>query len=284
MASKVKIPSKIRNAVYTLNNYTSEHVSQLKHLPSVYHVMGFELGASGTPHIQGLIIFENPRSFKAVRKLLFNSHIESMKGTHLQASTYCKKDGDFYETGTLPNPGKRNDIDTMVTILRDKYQGNSTQMFVDMPSHSVRYWRFYDRISVKLQSHRSWRMEILWLWGPTGCGKSKWAFAKYPEAYSKNLAESFWEQYEGEETVIFDDLRPHHYPDMTELLRLFDSNPIFVKIKCKSAKFRSKRIVITSDRPPEHFYNGDRQFWRRVTTVMTEKDFKGGDSPIPPEA
>lgn len=288
MASKIKKTSKIRNAFYTLNNYTSDHVSQLKRLPCTYHVMGFETGDSGTPHIQGLIIFKNPRAFKSVHKLLFNAHIAPMRGTHKQASDYCKKDGEYHEAGDLPNPGKRTDIDTLVGMLRDDYKGNSTQMFCDKPADSFRFYKFLDRIAVNLQQPRTTKTEVIWCHGPTGCGKSRWAYETYPNAYSKNLDESFWENYQGEETVIFDDLRPSHF-SLTTLLRLFDRYPLQVKVKCSSAQFRRLRIIVTSSVPPTCFYpDSNGQLERRIETIkdsfsfIAPQGFEGGlgHSPI----
>jgi len=52
----------------------------------------FEVGEeSGTPHLEGLILFKNARSFGSIKKKLTRAHIEVMKGTVKQAFLYCTK-------------------------------------------------------------------------------------------------------------------------------------------------------------------------------------------------
>ncbi len=261
-------PSKIRNVCYTLNNYTCEHVTSLKAIPSTYHIMGFETGESGTPHIQGLICFKNSRSFKSVHKDLFKSHLESMRGTHKQASDYCKKDGDYFETGTLPSPGKRSDIVRIVDYLKDEYQGNATQLMTDHPESTHRFYRFLDRIAVNVQPQRTTKTKVIWIYGTTGTGKSHYAHEHYPHAYYKNLEESFWENYNGQEAIILEDLRPHHMR-LSTLLRLMDKYPMQVKVKGASAQFRSEVVIVTSDRHPRDFYQDSKgQLVDRIETII----------------
>lgn len=101
--------------VYTLNNPSQEEQDLVENLylqhATVYHVAGQEVGESGTPHVQGFVIFNTPKRLTQVRPLLARAHWESSRGTALQASDYCKKEGNFKEWGTLPakTQGKRND-------------------------------------------------------------------------------------------------------------------------------------------------------------------------------
>lgn len=101
---------------FTLNNPTNEEISalNLKASDFTYLVYGKETGDSGTPHLQGFVIF--PRSVRlatAKRSISNRCHVEAARGTSKQASDYCKKDGDFEEFGTLPGEqqGKRTDWD-----------------------------------------------------------------------------------------------------------------------------------------------------------------------------
>ena len=84
---------------YTINNPTSEPI-----LEDVrYHIYGREVGEKeGTKHLQGFVIFYKQLYFSKVKTLLPGAHLEVAKGTNQQAADYCKKDGDFVETGELP--------------------------------------------------------------------------------------------------------------------------------------------------------------------------------------
>jgi len=51
---------------------------------------------------------------------------------------------------------------------------------------------------------------FMWLHGDTGTGKSHLARRLYPDAYFKPAATKWWDGYNGEETVIIDDLDEDH--------------------------------------------------------------------------
>lgn len=98
--------------VFTLNNYVDEDQQRLRDLaPSCrYLVFGRETGESGTPHLQGFVIFGTSVRFnRAKRSIGDRCHLELARGNSRQAADYSKKDGDFEEFGTPPGPvGRTN--------------------------------------------------------------------------------------------------------------------------------------------------------------------------------
>lgn len=95
-----------RHWVFTLNNWTQEDDEALKALgPEVsYLVYGYENGESGTPHLQGYIVFPRVKRLSEAKGLLpGNPHLEPRRGSPEQAALYCKKDGVFQEFGTCPS-------------------------------------------------------------------------------------------------------------------------------------------------------------------------------------
>ena len=76
-----------------------------------YGIAGREVGESGTRHLQGFFILKQNRTFHWLREHLPQCHLERARGTSAQASSYCKKDGDFDEVGEIPSSsGKRSDL------------------------------------------------------------------------------------------------------------------------------------------------------------------------------
>lgn len=98
--------------VFTLNNPSQEdkdHVANLgEHELVRYLIVGRERGAGGTPHFQGFVIFNRSVRRSRVSGLLPRAHLEITRGTSEQASTYCKKEGDFDEYGTFPTNNTTN--------------------------------------------------------------------------------------------------------------------------------------------------------------------------------
>lgn len=110
---------------FTLNNWTPEEFDRIVELhtsgQAEYLVVGREIApTTGTPHLQGYIAFVNRKAQNTVRNLLPRAHVYIIRGTPAEASTYCRKDGDFSEFGTVPvSQGHRSDIDAFIDWLKN---------------------------------------------------------------------------------------------------------------------------------------------------------------------
>lgn len=110
---------------FTLNNYTDENQEELRRIGldesiTQYLVFGREVGESGTPHLQGFVVFKVDVRPPRVKRLLGDErvHIEQAKGRNDQAAAYCKKDEDYEEFGRIPGgQGKRSDLDDILEWL-----------------------------------------------------------------------------------------------------------------------------------------------------------------------
>ena len=74
---------------FTLNNYTEEEYNELKEVDCKYIVIGKGVGESGTPHLQGFVIFSNTKRLAAVKRINGRAHWEKARGTSEQAADYC---------------------------------------------------------------------------------------------------------------------------------------------------------------------------------------------------
>lgn len=94
------ITTRSRAWVFTLNNYSEEDVNNLiKVIYDARYVVGREVGAQGTPHLQGFVQFKNPKKFEAVKKLLGDRyHIEKCRNKKA-AIKYCQKEENFFSRG-----------------------------------------------------------------------------------------------------------------------------------------------------------------------------------------
>lgn len=97
--------SRSRGWCFTVNNWTDDDVAMVMSIESRYKVVGYEVGDSGTPHLQGYLYFDSAKTEKSVRKMIPRAHIELQRGTNAQAIKYCKEDGDYWEEGEEPRQG-----------------------------------------------------------------------------------------------------------------------------------------------------------------------------------
>lgn len=87
---------------FTYNNYSEEDVTRILDLYPAhvkYIIFGREVGASGTPHLQGTVIFLTRKRLNQVTALIGAAHV-SVTANLPRSIEYCKKDGDFEERGT----------------------------------------------------------------------------------------------------------------------------------------------------------------------------------------
>lgn len=128
-----------RRWCFTLNNYTAEDETAIIATSNKYMVYGREIGANGTPHLQGFIVLPKPQRLSGVQRILSRAHWEPANGTDTQASEYCKKDGDFVEQGTLKkNQGARTDLKRIYELIAD-----GTAETVIAESYPEQYSRYY---------------------------------------------------------------------------------------------------------------------------------------------
>ena len=169
--------SRSRGYCFTLNNYSSEEYSSLLSTPCSYLVLGKEVGAEGTPHLQGYIYFPSGKTLSSLKKINPRAHWEIAKGDSLQNYNYCTKDGDFEEVGTRPltakekgetqkskwasikasaQQGKLDEIDPKIFTLHYRSLLAIAKDFAPMPADAD------DTTGI-------------WYWGASGTGKSRTA-------------------------------------------------------------------------------------------------------------
>lgn len=190
--------------VFTLNNYTDADETTIQAWNVSYLVYGREVGISGTPHLQGFVTFGGKaKRLSALKKLHPKAHWEVAKGTSLQASDYCKKDGDYFEFGTPPSQGKRTDLELVCEKLKSGKK--LPDLAYDHPTTFVKYYRGLRELALTLQEpYEHCDVRGIWIYGPPGVGKSRYARSEWPQFYSKPQNKWF-DGYNGETAILLDD-------------------------------------------------------------------------------
>lgn len=243
-----------RGWCFTRNNYTVEDIVLIDDVATIsnYLIYGKEVGASGTPHLQGYVYFENSKSFSKMTKLLPHCHLETQRGTGIEASEYCKKEGDFKEFGTLPAQGKRNDIKT---VKDEILSGGGMSQIIDIASN-YQTLKIGEMLLKYKEKKRNFKPNVVWIHGSSGAGKTRLAYELFPELYRKtNGSGKWWDGYDAHPAVLIDDIKDNSKEMYSLLLELLDRYDVRVEAKGGSRQFLAKDIIVTSLLSPYELFS-----------------------------
>lgn len=242
---------------FTINNYgPNEPADLFNRLEGsyVYVVVGKEVcPTTGTPHLQGYVLFRDRKRLKTVKKLIGNrAHLERAKGNPEQNHRYCSKEGNYEERGTLPT-GKH----TTLSVVCEKLKAGTPlrEIALNQPETFVRHHRGLQRLVEVLgeSTQRSWKTTVVVYIGTTGVGKSrKCAELCGSEPTYYKPRGKWWDGYDGQPNVIIDDF--YGWIEYDEMLRITDRYPHRVPVKFGFTQFLAKSIFITSNKPVSEWY------------------------------
>lgn len=270
---------RIRAWCFTLNNWTEtdqceDALTSYFREFCKYAIFGIEVGASGTPHLQGYFYRKNPISLGGLKKIygLGRAHFEPAQGTAEQNKAYCSKglqphdewkkfgvtgvnygrSAKVIEVGDIGTcgQGKRTDISTVREMIKE---GKSMSDVIEVAT-SYQSMRAAEMMLKYIEIRRERRIppKILWFYGPTGTGKTRTAVEicekneEWGMEYwmsSRNL--KWWDGYDAHPVVIIDDYR-RDFCTFHELLRITDRYHVRVEVKGGSRSLLAQFIIITT--------------------------------------
>lgn len=259
--------SRSRNWCFTINNPRrdgTESPDDPNTFADVrYIVWQLEEGTEGTPHLQGYVVWKNPRNLNWVRRQNGRAHWEIARGDFKANHKYCtKEEGRLegpWERGVRPRPGKRSDLQDIAQMIdQGKSMAKVAQAY---PGDFFRYHAGFYKYRQETYPQRHGQPNIIILWGPTGCGKSRLVHETFPEAYRKPKGK-WWDGYHTQDTVVFDDF--YSWISYDELLRILDWYPLLVQPKNSYVPLRATTFVFTSNQDPMDWYGGPRRDGTRM--------------------
>lgn len=282
---------RMTRVVFTLPNWTQPELDHLQSMDCRWLVIGKETcPTSGTPHLQGAVIFSTQRTFSQIKTMLgLRAHFEQMHGPPAASLAYCsKEDLNPFVKGDLPEPGKRNDLHTVT----ERILAGSTlrEIALDADIGAVAIVKFYRGLTTfrsLVQPERTEPPKVFWIFGPTGVGKTRCCFDAGRRLQSRSES-GIWissgslrwfDGYDSQEVVILDDFRTKHL-QFSFFLRLLDRYPMQVEVKGTFVRWLPKYIFITCPTEPdecfatrkEHLPEDMRQLTRRITQVYNFRD------------
>lgn len=238
-----------------------------------YFVFQLERGESGTPHFQGYLVFVKKQRLTACQRLISNTaHYEGTRGGVKANYDYCTKadgrlEGPFVGGERPVEAGSSQQLEAATaSVIRGS---TLSQVAIDFPTIYLRHHRGLTALRNALTQPRPRDISIIWLHGPTGVGKTRAAFQRYPQAYFKPAGKWF-DGYDQQKVVIWDDFRPSSDVTLAQLLRITDRYPVIVEYKGGFVAFNALLIIFTSPLAPGETYAHEdiTQLTRRITQVV----------------
>lgn len=270
---------------FTINNYNTDGSDEKILQEAVpgkirYVVLGFEIGASGTPHIQGYLELHKPARLAAMKKLHPTAHWETRKGTRDQARYYCMKDNVWKEYGEWKagGQGARNDLRGLMQAIKE---GKPTlEIMEEQPEAYARNLRFcekYERLVEKETTKAFRKVTVEAYVGDAGTGKTRKAMQENPDIFTVNCEDNFpFDGYNGETAILIDDFEgtmKYH-----QLLRVLDGHQYRCNVKGGHRYARWTKVIITSNKQPSEWYQRGLTpaLKRRLNSVTTFRNEEAG--------
>jgi len=230
-------------------------------------------------HFQGYLEFDAPVRRNFVKNKFFQSdkpHLEAARGDWKQNETYCTKEATRFPTTEpifIPDletwnqfhsqQGKRNDLADAVETLRTKKR--VADVALEHPTTFVKYHKGFHALANALNVPRSsgYTPHVRFYWGPTGSGKTSDVYSEFtPEQiYIKECSTKWWDGYEGQAVVLFDDFdgfskKTTDELPITMMLRVLDRYPCQVETKGGHVSLAdaTKTFIITTNRDFDMLY------------------------------
>lgn len=246
----------------------------------VYVAYGVETcPTTGRQHLQLFAYSAQAMRFSAwIKYFPQGTHVEKMNGTFRDNHAYCSKEGKYTELGVRPMCNGKRRTDLIVKQAIDSDPTKSLSQIYDETTETAAL--LYDRAFEKYRLYKRRRtiplnepVEVIYIYGLPGCGKTRYVFDTEPDVYEVPFGMQWFDGYEGQEAVLFDNLSPTDIKNKSFFLRLIDRYRVQVPIKGGYTFWKPKRIYITTVNAVDRFteiFDDAQEFLRRITVYKND--------------
>lgn len=248
---------------FTWNNPTESPERLLERLRSIPHfkytVFQREIGANGTPHFQGFVMFSQPKRFNTLHALLPQDIWLLSAEASAQANIdYCTKEDTRvegpWEDGEKPAASKKSQFKS---VCEDLAAGRTTLSEIrrNHPSVWALHYRGLKDLALSDPGPTVRDVQVILHIGPTGTGKT-WDAVHASNDYAIKSSGQWYDSYLGQEVLIWDDFCGRMSQcKLDHLLRVTDIYQVLCEHKGGSVYLRLKTWYFTTNIHPERWYD-----------------------------
>lgn len=292
------------------------HIKNLNEDKFKYLLCAIEKGdINENMHLQGCFSLKNASTWTAVYKMLNlkgGDYLSEQKSSQVTNVLYCSKgiqshqeweidgvDGENYGIdfnplkviGDLPQLGesKVNQWDDIRQAIENGW--SDMEICARWPQEGIRCKASIRGYRLMWQRHhQAWRdVEVVYLWGTTGTGKTRAVTSKY--GYNNcfrvtDYTKGAFDTYDGQKIIIFEEFRSSFR--LEKMLNYLDGHPVELECRYANQLMQATKIFILTNIPvveqyprmhDEYSSVGQMNSWdafnRRITHVIEAKE---GDS------
>ena len=211
--------------------------------PIVYYCLSDEVGKEGTFHTHIYLCASSAIRFTTIKRRFQEAHVELARGSSQENRDYITKSGkwekdekhetsipdSFEEWGEMPieQQGERTDLEALYGMIKDGLSN-----FEILESNPQFMLRISDiercRQTVRMEQFRKQfrKLDVSYLWGPTGVGKTRTVMEKYhyDGVFRITDYKHPFDNYDSEEFIVFDEYRGQL--NISQLLNFLDGYPL----------------------------------------------------------
>lgn len=264
----------------TLNNpekygFCREKIIEiLQRFSPEYFCLANEIGEKGTPHTHIFLYSLSPIRFATIKNRFPIAHIEKAYGTAQENKEYITKtgkwesdtksetviDGSFYEFGNLPT-GQAEKHPALYELIEDIKEGKQTGSIIeDKPNFAFRARDIEilrQAIFSEKQADEFRTVNVTYLWGESGTGKTKSIFERYKAkdiyrvtSYRQNRV--LFDGYDTQPVLVFEEF--HSQIPISEMLNYLDLYPLRLPARYSDRIAFYTEVYITSNIPLNQQY------------------------------
>lgn len=230
-------------------------------LNASYMIMGKETGGTTErKHYQGYLEFASKKKgaiiLKAFRKrfpLPISVHLEAAAKDAETNIAYCSKEDPYPFIFGEPRLGQgaRNDLKEMFAAAK---RGDQE---LDIAESNPQQWALHRKAladyRMLCEEKRNWPMQLIFLWGPTGTGKTMHAQELNPA--SVYWTGAFLNGFKSTDRVLLFDDFDDYKMDWQMFLTMTDRYPMSINVKGGCVNFAPRIIIFTSNSDPMTWYD-----------------------------